>query len=537
MDGIILLRGSFAFELGPTANVQLSDGSTATVTTLTIGASNVSAFVGWNGEFDPNNLASDTLTGLPGGTPTGLFLQDLNVGIFMGVSTAITNPEVFFAMSFSVNSLQTVGLNFLQADATMSVSINIGASFTSPGAVINFQDSFPAASPGGSAGFEVNTGDPLHPVLLNFTGFLINVQIAGDLTITNGNTTNPTPIVEMQGVFFLNIDGSGFDLFAAADLRVGSDIGGTGTPLVGISALGVVVINSQGFAGDLDVSLQLNVPGISVAVAARVIINTTKMVQGVSLPSQIMNYLTASTSPLAAKLLARLVPTPGSGSTTDNFYSISAYAPDIANPTTGTTTIANLLDGGTTIGYTSQTQYVVAVLTGSVTFAGFATATGTAGIVVSSSGFQLYVNLSFGIGVSGISLNFNAVGVVSISSAGLYLNLVVSLDANLTTLFNVNASGTLLIDTTGPTTRFMLSLNGTLTIASVLSINGSFSINVGAGGPNTWRIAMSLSGSLVRSRCPRAVGFSRTASSTCPLAARFIWASPTSRSPAASAER
>ncbi len=102
----------------------------------------------------------------------------------------------------------------------------------------------------------------------------------------------------------------------------------------------------------------------------------------------------------------------------------------------------------------------------------------------------------FELGVSGISLDFMATGIISISSAGLYVNLSVSLDASLTSLLTVSASGSLLIDTTHSPNLFELSLNGTLNIAGVLSINGSFNIDVGIGGPNTWRIAMSLSGSL-----------------------------------------
>src|SRR5207237_416811 len=97
---------------------------------------------------------------------------------------------------------------------------------------------------------------------------------------------------------------------------------------------------------------------------------------------------------------------------------------------------------------------------------------------------------------SGIDLEFQALGIISISPAGLYLYVNVSLDAQITTVFHINASGTLLIDTTGPTNRFKLELDGSLDIASVLTISGHFGIDVGLGGPNTWRLDLNLSGSL-----------------------------------------
>jgi hypothetical protein len=503
LDGIVALRGSFAFELGPQENVTtVTNGVTGsdTVTTMTIGASNVSAFVGWNGQFDPANPTSDVLVPLGSGSPTGLLMQNLNVGIFLGLSTNLLNS--YFAMNFSVNSISVVGLDFLTAKATLSANINVGGGFTAGLGTIDFKDSFPAATPGGQAGLEVNTGDPLHPVLLDSTGFLIDIQIAGDLTIT----ANSSPIVEMQGIFFLETDSTpSFKLFASANLFVGSDINSTGTPLLGINALGVVDVNSAGFAADLDVNLHLGVPSLSLSVAARVIINTTGQDQGVELPPLILSFLNDSTSPLAADLLARLVPDPNDGSTTPNFYKISKYAPDITNPnvdgngqTIGQNTIADLLNGTSLSSnqYTTQTNYVVAVINGSFNFLGFATGTGTAGIVVSSSGFQAYLNLQFNIGVSGIDLDFKAVGSMSISSAGLYLSVDVGLNADLTSVFHVDANGTLLVDTRGPTEVFELSLSGDLKIANILTVNGSFSIDVGAGGPNTWRLGMDLSGSL-----------------------------------------
>src|SRR5262249_25264271 len=154
-------------------------------------------------------------------------------------------PAAYFAMNLSVDSLKTVGLDFLDLNATLGVKVNIGASFTSLGVIdfanSQFKDATGANAPLGS--YAVNTGDPTHPVRLDFNSFLVNIEFAGDLTVKVAGT----PVVEALGTFFLNIDGSGFKLFATAALRVGADIGTTNTPLLDIHALGVIVINSAGF--------------------------------------------------------------------------------------------------------------------------------------------------------------------------------------------------------------------------------------------------------------------------------------------------
>src|SRR5262249_24798946 len=128
------------------------------------------------------------------------------------------------------------------------------------------------------------------------------------------------------------------------------------------------------------------------------------------------------------------------------YYDISAFQPDITNATT----VASLFDGDTNnITYTGSKYYVCAVITGQVTLAGFATCDATAGVAVSPDRFQLYADLNFSLGIPGIDLKLNAVGVMDISVAGLFLQTNVSLDAQVTTLLHLKASGTLFIDTIG----------------------------------------------------------------------------------------
>ena len=139
---------------------------------------------------------------------------------------------------------------------------------------------------------------------------------------------------------------------------------------------------------------------------------------------------------------------------------------------------------------------MAAVVSGSFDFNGFATGTGTAGILVADDLFQLYVNLDFNIGVEGIDLDFEVEGMMEVSDRGLYLEVGVALDANLTSLLEIDVDGDLLIDTRGANDRFILDLSGDLTIARILTVNGGLTIDVGAGGANTWRVDMGISGDL-----------------------------------------
>ena len=339
--------------------------------------------------------------------------------------------------------------------------------------------------------FAVNTGDPTSPVVLDFDELLIDFQLAGRITVAN--------TFALAGLLTLEIDSQGLKLLAAAQMVIGPDLGThynattgviTGTPMLNISALGVVVINAHGFAADLDVDLDVGLGGaLDLTVSARVIVNLTGEIQKVEIPDRLLDFLVASSSPLAHDLLARLV-TDSDGSKS---YTISKFAPDITDPTT----VFSLLAGTGTITPTTSTNYVVAVVSGSFSFVGFATGTGTAGISVSPTLFQFYADLDFSIGVSGIDLDFSVDGTMEVSAAGLYLSVGVELDANITSLFELDVTGTLLIDTRGATDLFRLTLNGDLTVARILTVSGGVTIEVGVDGvANTWRLAMNLSGDL-----------------------------------------
>ena len=183
-------------------------------------------------------------------------------------------------------------------------------------------------------------------------------------------------------------------------MRVGPDIGKTSSPLVAISALGAVVINSQGFAADLDIDLGLNLSVIDLDVSARLLINTTGVTQAITLPDTIISRLQANEDAgniLAGNLLDRL------GGSNNNQYSIDGRKPIIvgSDGIPKTNTINKLLNGGVLSASEyarTASPYVTAVLSGSVTFAGFAEAQISGGIGIDANSVELFADLSFSIG-------------------------------------------------------------------------------------------------------------------------------------------
>ena len=80
------------------------------------------------------------------------------------------------------------------------------------------------------------------------------------------------------------------------------------SPILEIQALGVLIINGQGVAADLDVDLSLHVTGLSVDASTRVLFNSTGLLQQVEIPGRLYDFLSdqADTNPLAQDLLDRL---------------------------------------------------------------------------------------------------------------------------------------------------------------------------------------------------------------------------------------
>ncbi len=135
-------------------------------------------------------------------------------------------------------------------------------------------------------------------------------------------------------------------------------------------------------------------------------------------------------------------------------------------------------------------------IAGSVTFgpasAPLITASGSAMISITGQAFTISFNLTMELGGS-ISIAANGfAGIYNDGNPGLVLELSASIDANIASVIDIDAKGTLLLNTTGAmrttadgltigANSFSLMMKGSVSILEVLSFNASFTILVGGG--------------------------------------------------------
>ncbi len=141
-------------------------------------------------------------------------------------------------------------------------------------------------------GFEVNTGNPAAPVVLDFDQFLISIQLGGEIELKD--------VFRLYGVFLFEVDSSGLKAFVAAGLEIGPDIGAAqGSKLFSMNALGALVITGDGIAADIDVSVSVGGALSSVLkfdASARLVFNTTGKDQTITIPARYVDFLKGTTS-------------------------------------------------------------------------------------------------------------------------------------------------------------------------------------------------------------------------------------------------
>ena len=378
---VVYVSGSVAFELGPTEQVTLDDTAHTqkTVTTMSIGAANVTAFIGVNGPYwrdtnDDHTVQSSELNS----QSKGFHITDFDIGILLMASTNPQDVGLYLAAKLSVHSFGLVGLPGFTASGAFDVALNVGFGLSGmePSiAVVDFPASFSEApalfalldgnhdhvidqneqtgalaaggigeditsvaqlvsvlnTSGGVApdayltmsevlaklkdsfetshqtainaldtdgngrlntGFEVNTGDPTSPVVLDFDQFLISIQLGGRIELQN--------VFRLYGIFLFQVDPTGLKAFVAAGLEVGPDIGATqGNKLFTMNALGALIITGDGIAADIDVSASVGGALSSVLrfnASARMVLNTTGLRQQITIPKRYVDFLTGTTS-------------------------------------------------------------------------------------------------------------------------------------------------------------------------------------------------------------------------------------------------
>ena len=593
--GAVILTGSVAFELGPRQNVTLTDGSTKSVTTMTIGAANVTAFIGINGPYWTDTGDHIVQPGELSSTARGFHITDFDMGIMVMASTALSDVGAYLAASATVNSFGLVNLPYVDAQGQFDIKINVGFGLASGAAVVDLQASFPeefaayyddvanggngdgviqasempasvrtalgvtgatevtmvdlfeyydAVANGGNAdgilsvtevaalanadldgdgkldlaGFEVNTGDPTSPVLLNFTDEIISVQLAGSLTIsTDAAKTND--VFKFTGLFLFEKTSTTLSAFVLATLEVGPDIGAaTSSKLFDIKALGGLVITSTGIAADIDLSVSVGGALSSVvrfAGSARVLFNTTGTNQTITIPERYVGFLDGTvnietsfpgsgfTNPAALTTLtgtldSRFTANPN-GSVT---FTISGAAPRLDGTfdpagayffvsLSGDLTIARTFTITAAFQLKLSTTGLELGMNGTIDLGGFLTLNVTGGAVIENGVFAAYLSVAVdfdpvaGLNISGdavLEINsggtsktvYDALGTGHLIAANTYQ---VTVTAAIDFFGVLSATGSVYIGVSNGT--FSISLDATLDFFGILDVGiaGSFSIS------------------------------------------------------------
>ena len=141
-----------------------------------------------------------------------------------------------------------------------------------------------------NTGFEINTGTPAEPVVIDFDQFLIRIQLGGELNLSD--------VFRMNGIFLFEVDSSSLKAFVAANLEIGPDIG-SGSKIFNMNALGALVITSDGLAADISISVSIGgalSDFLQLNANARLVLNTTSEDQSITIPAKYVDYLTGGDS-------------------------------------------------------------------------------------------------------------------------------------------------------------------------------------------------------------------------------------------------
>ncbi|MGB9011314.1 MAG: hypothetical protein WCB95_00390, partial [Aeromicrobium sp.] len=528
------------------------------VTTLTLGGANLLGFVGVNGPHWTEDEDGNVIWKggcVPGPNvdcevvlnpdAVGIGISDLDFGIFIGLKGDVTNPNVFIAADVRVDGFGLVGLpDGFTAAGTLAVALNLGFGLAGL-AGIDFKRSFTydpdgeqeePGDPGSQCasgeviegdphcddlpGLALNSGNDDNPILIDFEDTFISVQLAGVIAVGE--------FAFLNGVFFLEISEEGLNVLVLADLRIGPDLAScdseTGVcgsdPLFKAGALGILIINGEGIAADLAVQLSIGNDdiGLSLDVSARLLMNLSGGAdQVLEIPDTLWAYfenLQNGVSPtggtidpaiisdpgsMTGQFLARLVDCDTTDTDTDRrCYVIHGEAPRlISNGDVDSNTIAGLLGepGKTITRDATGSNYIAVALSVDINILGFAEAHGLAAISLRDSAFEMVLEVTFVLGPSpSFALNVKAEGALGLYADGVFLNASVAIKANLLSVFDLDVSGTLTIDTTtmdgtARTGYFHVVLDGSVKVLHIITLNGSLDIAVADSG---WAVSATL---------------------------------------------
>ena len=257
LAGVVSLDGSLAFSKRDNQQVELTDGTTQTMSIVTLGGRDLYGFAGINGPYrrDTNSdgVIDDSDTVNP--DAIGLSLEGVTFGL------AILKPEpialsTYYAMSAEADAARLVGIDGVTAEGTqLKVDVNNVQGLGTVGlTVVDF-----TKFTGGK--LAVATGGVT--VDLSFSERLLRASGAVKLDVFD--------VAHLDGVFDFELDPNSLTAFVTGTATLGP----SAAPVVSMDATGLVSLNSDGLAVRLDAELSASPPMMELDAELQVLINTT----------------------------------------------------------------------------------------------------------------------------------------------------------------------------------------------------------------------------------------------------------------------
>jgi len=456
----------------PTATVTQVTGTTATGSTYTstqFTAPTIGGFyLGIDGfaQFSAFGALSVTVKGSVTLTVTGTFAKidlsgTLNISALGDLATATGQLVVDYAGG--LGSLQIYG----------ALKLETGSGFAKLEGVGLYVD--------GAATFILNTTNSIHTVYLadpanphdstlatayNITDKRVfEVMVTGTAPGTfasleykvSGNT-----VLSMKGAFDLKIDSTGLTMFANIDTLT---VGTGSTAFLTLSGFGLFVINANGFAAEMNLSLKSQaIEGVTLTASFALVLNTTSTDVLYTIPDGLpLLTIPGSSTPVSSLTIPRGPPL-GLQQADGSFASTGATGPYIVITGQGHLDLYGIgLDGFFYFQFSNSAAGPVVALVVSVTGdLGFGTVTVTGGFQLSSAGVVALLEAS---GSAGGTTSYGT---------GISLQVTAELAFNSTAINQDNIGGIPLKATDG--TPLTITAHSAKVVAS-----GTMSLNFGGG--------------------------------------------------------
>jgi len=267
--GMLQLYAGMSFTKRGGELVTLTDGSTRTVTTLSLAITNAYGFMGVGNYWQDTN-ADGVISALdtPNASAVGVAIQNLNLGaIFM---QSLATGDAFMAASVDLSSASLVGLTGITLSATsLALDLNAGLGVTAGLNAVDFSKSTYSLDGGvtTNVGYFIETGltpaGVIGGITLTYSTQLLNVKGVVQF--------NAFSMASVSGAFEFKLDPTGLTVFMD-----GQGSFGPAAIQMSMAVSGVMSIGSSGLALKLNATRAVNIgTALSLNASFVIMMNTT----------------------------------------------------------------------------------------------------------------------------------------------------------------------------------------------------------------------------------------------------------------------